>query len=162
MTYNFDLTFPRIPGAGASTGQLKARCASATLPGPQIEPVIVPLHGVEVSYAGRQIWTKTFTATFNEMRDTKVRRAMRLWIEFARNNRQNTGNYKGGSGINGYATDVILELYDDIPTIVQSTKIINVWPTTIDDLQLEGSSSTAAIYNITFAFDKTEDAFLAV
>lgn len=151
MLYNFDLIFPTIPGGGNSRG-MTVKCMSATLPGMQIDQVTVPLHGVEVNYGGRQIYTKTFTATFLETRDVTTRKAMREWMRFCRNNDTNKGNYKAQ-----YAVDASMILYDDIPNVIQTSKIMGCFPISVDDLQLDGGQSAYAQYNITFSYDRVED-----
>jgi len=153
LTYNFDLFFDSIPGgAGLDSRGITIRCMTTALPGMQIDQVTVPLHGVEVNYAGRQIYTKQFTATLHETRDSGVRAAMRGWMEFARNNRNNSGNYK-----TNYARTAEMAVYDDIPNEIKRVKIFGCFPLSFDDLQMDGSTSTSAQYNVTFSFDYTEE-----
>lgn len=151
LTYNFDLVFDSIPGGGDSRG-LITRCMSTSIPGMQLDQVTVALHGVETNYRGRQIYTKQFNATFHETRDQLARIAFRNWIEFAQNNRQNKGNYKAQ-----YSRTGEIVLYDDVPNETRRVKVFGCWPMSMDDLQLDGSQSTAAQYNITFSFDYTEE-----
>lgn len=153
LTYNFDLFFDSIPGGlGVNSRGLAIRCMSTSIPGMQVDQVTVALHGVETNYAGRQIYTKQFSAVLHETRDNGVRAAMRGWMEFARNNIQNAGNYKAQ-----YARTAEIVLYDDIPNETRRIKVHGVWPMSFDDLQLDGSQSAAAQYNVTFSFDYTEE-----
>jgi hypothetical protein len=151
LSYNFDLIFPSIPGGGNSRG-MTVKCMSTALPGMQIEQQTAALHGVEVNYAGRQIWQKTFQATFIETRDADTRKQIRRWIEFARNNRGNSGHYKAD-----YSVDAIMLLYDDIPNVIQETKIVGCFPTQLDDVNMEGSQGTIVQVSVTFSYDWTEE-----
>ena len=152
--WNFDLLIPSIPGNGASEYRnLTIKCMSTSLPGMQIDQVVVPLKGVEVNYAGRQVYTKTFTATFVETRDTGTRKAIRGWMVFARNNPQNKGNYKAD-----YARDLEMLIYDDIPNISQQSFIRSAFPIAMDDTPLDGGNSAVVTYNVTFSYDLVEDA----
>lgn len=152
-TYNFDLFFDSIPGgAGVNSRGLAIRCMTTSIPGMQVDQITVPLHGVEVNYAGRQIYSKQFSATLHETRDNGIRAAIRGWVEYARNNRQNQGNHKAQ-----YARTAEIVLYDDIPNETRRIKVFGCWPLSFDDLQLDGSQSTAAQYNVTFSFDYTQE-----
>lgn len=152
LSYNFDLIFPTIPGGGGSSRALTVKCMTTSLPGMQLEQATASLHGVEVSYAGRQIWTKTFQATFIETRDAATRKTFRRWIEFARNNSRNAGHYK-----KDYAVDGVMMLYDDIPAIILETKIVGMFPTQMDDVAFDGAAGTIVTSSITFSYDYTEE-----
>lgn len=151
LSYNFDLIFPRIPGGG-NTRAMTIKCMSTAIPGMQLEQQTASLHGVEINYAGRQIWSKTFQATFIETRDAGTRAAIRKWIEYARNNKNNQGNYK-----RDYGVDAVLHLYDDIPNIIQETKIVGCFPTQLDDVNMDGGQGTLVQVTCTFSYDWTEE-----
>lgn len=159
LSYNFDLMFPRIPGSNGDTRPLTIKCMTTALPGMQLEQVTSALHGVEVSHAGRQIWSKTFQATFYEARDGGSRQKVRQWIEYARNNRLNSGNYKGQG--NGYAVDAIMFLYDDIPNIINETKIVGCFPTDMGEVAMDGGQGQAVQLTVTFSYDWTEESLVA-
>ena len=152
LSYNFDLILNGMPGGG-DTRSMTIKCMTTALPGMQLEQQTAALHGVEVNYAGRQIWTKTFQATFIETRDAKTRFAIRKWIEFARDNKRNAGNYKSA-----YARDAIILLYDDIPAVISTTKVVGCFPTQLDDVSMDGSQGSIVQVSVTFSFDWTEEA----
>ncbi len=151
LSYNFDLFFPAIPGGGNSRG-MTVKCMSTALPGMQLEQQTAALHGVEINYASRQIWQKTFQATFIETRDAQTRFAIRKWIEYARNNKQNRGNYKADYGV-----DAVMRLYDDIPNVINETKIVGCFPTQLDDVNMDGSQGSIVNVSVTFSYDWTEE-----
>ena len=155
LSYNFDLMFPRIPGATGDVRGMTIKCMTTSLPGMQLEQVTASLHGVEVSFAGRQIYSKTFQATFYEARDCGSRQAIRQWIEYARNNRRNAGNYKSQ-----YAVGAMMYLYDDIPNVINETKIVNCFPTAMDDLSMDGGQGQLVQLQCTFSYDWTEESLV--
>lgn len=152
LSYNFDLLFTRVPGNSGNAGrELTIKCQSSALPGLQLEQQTLGLHGVEVSYAGRQLWNKTFQAQFVETRDGNTRRAFKNWVEFARNNRRGTGTYK-----RDYAVDAIMRLYDDVPNAIETSKIVGTFPTQVDDLSMDGSQGNIVMVSVTFSYDWVE------
>ena len=145
--WNFDLYVPSMPGGGDSR-QLETKIQTTSVPGVTIEPVIVPLHGNEVVYAGREVFAHTLECTALETRDMGTRNAIRRWMNFARSQRNNSGSYK-----TEYAVTVELVLYDDVPSPIQSIFLVNGWPSAIADLALDGSFSTAGSYSFTLSYD---------
>lgn len=153
LSYNFSLIFPSIPGFGADTRDISIKCISAGLPGMTIEQETIAAHGTEVNYAGRQTWSKTFQATFWETRDMTTRMAFRGWIQYARDNFNNQGNYKNGGA--GYAVDTVLNLYDDIPQLINSAIVYGVFPTEMAEVQMDGAAGTVIQVQMTFSYDYT-------
>ena len=151
MLYNFDLVLASAPGGGSNRG-LTIQCMTTALPGWQIEQVTSALHGVEVTHAGRQVYSKTFQATFLETRTMEVRSRLLAWMMVARNNAANSGSFKST-----YAVPATILLYDDIPNVIRTIQVFGVFPTSVDDLSLDGSSSTAANTSVTFSYDYTEE-----
>ena len=154
LSYNFDLIFPSIPGGGDSRS-MTIKCMTSSLPGMELEQVTSGLHGVEVSHAGRQIWTKTFQATFYETRDGATRGSIRKWIEFARNNGKNSGQYKSA-----YAINAQMVVYDDIPNPINTATIFGLFPKQIDDQSFDGSNSNVISASVTFSYDYTEESIV--
>lgn len=148
MLYNFDLVFSNIGAFSADARDITVRMMTTALPGMQIDQVTAALHGVELNYAGRQIYQKQFPSQLHETRDVKARTFLRTWMRACRNNLTNGGLLKAG-----YARDATMILYDDTGAQVSETKIVNIWPMTFDDLQTDGSQSQAASYNVTWSYD---------
>lgn len=151
LSYNFDLIVPIVPGGGDAKG-LTIRCKSTSIPGTSVDDVTVSLHGVDLKYAGRQMWSHTLQATYQETRDMLVRFALKQWIEFARNTRQNSGEYKAN-----YATNADLVLYDDAGNPIRTIRLEGFFPQTMDDASLDGASSTPVEISVTFAYDSAHD-----
>lgn len=151
LSYNWDLFIPVVP-SGSDFRSLTIKCQNVTLPGVSVEDVPVTLHGVTVKYAGREMYTNQFTASFLETRDMSTRDVFRGWIEYCRNSAANTGQYK----IN-YETTAILALYDDKGNTVRSINIYGCFPQAMDEPSLDGSGSNPVLYSVTFNYDFHKD-----
>ena len=151
QTWNFDLFLPSIPGGG-DTRSITLKTQTTSVPVSTIDPVDVPLHGVNLQFAGRQTFTHTLQMTVLETRDMTTRDAFRLWQEYARSQQSNSGNYKSA-----YAITAELVLYDDVPSPVKSIFLQGCWCTAVGDLALDGSSSTPGSYEITLQFDSISE-----
>lgn len=151
QAWNFDMVVPNIPGSG-DTRSLTIKCMSSSIPGFTLDPVLVGLHGAEIKYAGRQVFTHSLPITSVETRDMSTRDAIRNWMETARRNRDNTGNYKSV-----YATDVKIYLYDDTGAAVRTIMLYGCYPEGVDDSPLDGSNSAAVTFSWTLSYDYHED-----
>lgn len=152
LLYNFSLIIPNVPGGGDGLA-LTLRCNAATIPGKQIEPVLVQLRGLELQFAGRDLYEHNFQATYLETRDIVTRKSLLRWSRKARDFR---GRYSG-SYKSEYATQADLELYDDVGNVVSAIRMYGFFPLNVDSLQTESGSSTAAMYPVTFSYDWFED-----
>ncbi len=147
QTYNWDVIIANMPGTGDSrTFTYKAQ--STSIPGFMLEQVPVALHGVELRYAGRANYSHSFSVTLIETRDIGTRNMLRRWQKLARDWQSNSGNYKST-----YSTTIELVLYDDIPQEIASLKLFGCWPETVDDSQMDNSSSGVVTTSVTFSYD---------
>jgi len=151
QSWNYDFIVPNLPGGGDGRG-LMIKAQTIALPGSQVEQLMVPLHGAEINYAGRRIWTRTFEATFLETRDTSSRDAINRWQDLARNVRLNEGTFKSE-----YATTGDMVLYDDAGNIVRTIRLFGLFPTNLADVTMDGSAGTAVSISVTFSYDFTEE-----
>jgi hypothetical protein len=145
--YNFDLIIPNVPGGGDARS-LTIKCMSTSLPGKSTEDTTVSLHGVDVKYAGREMYTHTLSVVYLETRDLGTHRAISAWLDLQRNARNNTGSYK-----TEYATEANLQLYDDTGAVIQTIKLDGFFPQNMDDSALDGSNSTPVNIAVTFVYD---------
>jgi hypothetical protein len=150
-SWEFDLFLPTIPGS-SNTSQLTYRCQSTVLPGVAIEPVTVALHGVELRYAGRAIYTHTFESVFMEGSDYLTRNAFYNWKESARSWINNSGTLAAQYKVNGQ-----IVVYNSIPNVVRTINVYGMWPETVGDYAMDGTASTLVTMTVTWNFDYIEN-----
>jgi hypothetical protein len=146
-SWEYDLFLPAIPGS-ADTRQLTYRCQSTALPGAALDPVTVALHGVELRYAGRAIYTHTFESVFMEGSDYATRTAFMNWRESARSWQNNSGTLASAYKVNGQ-----IVVYNSIPNVVKTVNVFGMWPETIADYAMDGTASNLITLTITWNYD---------
>lgn len=151
MSYNFDFFLPNIPGS-SDTRDLTFKCMTTDLPGVAVDPVDVALHGVNVPYAGRKIYTHTINVTFLETADWMTREKFRRWNEFIKSWDSNSGNLAAA-----YKVDAQMVLYNDIPEVVRTTNLIGLYLETMAEVQLDGSQSGLITLQCTFKYTHWRD-----
>lgn len=151
VSYNFDLFLPNIPGS-SDTRDLTFKCMTSDLPGVAVDPVDVALHGVNVPYAGRKIFTHTMNATFLETADWMTREKFRRWNEFMRSWTNNSGSLSAA-----YKVDAQMVLYNDVPEVVRTTNLIGLYLETIAEVQLDGGASNLISLQATFKYTHWTD-----
>ncbi len=149
--YNWDLFIPRLPGGGSSK-EFTFKAMTTSIPGMLLESVPVPLHGVELRFAGRKNYSHSLPVTILETSDVGTRDLFVAWNELARSWVANTGTPKAI-----YGTNIILTLYDDAPAERKVITLVGAWPETVDDAALDGGASGIVSYSITFSYDFTID-----
>lgn len=153
QTWNFDLFFEKLPaGLGGDTSMLTIRCQSATLPGAEMEPITVELHGVALRYRGRRTYSGQFTVMFAENVDWTTYQLFRDWHNLMLSWETNTGS---SSAV--YKVPATITCYDDAGNEVKSFQLIGVWPQSVPDVQFDGSQSGYVQPEITFAFDTVSE-----
>ena len=143
--YKFDLILSNLPVANALA--LKLRCRSTQISGMTLEDVTINAHGVDLRYAGRPIWDGNLPATFFETRDMAVRDNVRALMEFCRNMRTNTGEYKENYE---FIADVVL--YDDRNNIVRVVRHFGAFFKQLDSPATSGDS-TPIEYSTGLSYD---------
>ena len=146
QAWNWDITFPRIPGT-ADTRQMTYRAVSTSIPGTSLEDVTWEGHGIKLHYAGKRRYADSWTIDIIEVRDASSRDMLLNWVELARSWVNNSGSYKST-----YAVPVEVSLYDDIPNDIRDIQLVNAFPTAIGDVTLDQGSDIIK-YQVTLAFD---------
>ena len=146
QSWNFDFFLPIIPGS-SDTRDLTYRCMTSDLPGSQLEALDVALHGVQVPYAGRRMFTQTMSVTFLETVDWETSRKFVRWHEIARSWRMNSGS---GSAV--YWATGQMVLYNDSAEVARTIQINNIFPENVQEAQLDGSSSQAIQLSLTLRY----------
>ena len=153
-TGRFELDIAPIAGLDNSLVlHYKIRCQQVDFVGVQVEQMTVGLHGHEVNYRGRQVFSKQMAATFIETADGETWRGLFAWKEAVVGTRSGNGAYR-----REYASLVNVGLLDGTGAFVNTRKVFWVWPTDIQQIQLDGSQgSNAALISVNFSFDHAEN-----
>lgn len=147
LSYRWSLIIPNVPVA-ADGKRLQYQCKSGAIPGVSVEDALITSHGIDLQYAGRQMYGQTWNAAFFETRDMYIYSVFRSWNDFQRNHRNATGNYK-----ENYATTALLYLYDDTLKVIKTIILDGFFPSELSEASLDGSSSAPVEFNVTFKFD---------
>lgn len=137
---------------GTDTRDLTIKCQSAVLPGISNEKVVVTLAGHTNNFRGRVIQTGTMAVTFVEDINAGTLRDLRGWHDYCVDIRTgNSADYKSG-----YAITSRISMIDTIGNVGIAYNIIGCFPESIDEISLDGTSSTAVLVSCTFSYDSAE------
>jgi|SRR5471030_1405652 len=150
QSWNFDLFLPTIPGS-SDTRDLTFKCQTTDMPGSTIDRVEVPLHGVQLIYAGRKTYSHSISATFLETSDWATREKFRRWHTMR--------DWVNNSGMlaSAYKVNSQVVVYNDIPAVTKTCSVTGMWPDVIAEVALNGAESGLVSLSITFAFDFWDD-----
>lgn len=147
LAWNFSFTIPYMPGS-ADTRNLVFKCQAATKPGMTLEVVDAALHGVNIPYASRKTYSHRMTVRFMEDTNWQTREQFRRWMDISRDWITNTGSFAAT-----YKVTCDLVSYNDLPEVADITRIYGMWPTNMNDVQLDGSTGDIIFQEIEFAYD---------
>jgi hypothetical protein len=151
QSWNFDLFLPAIPGS-SDTRALTWKCMTTALPGFSLDRVNVPLHGVELVYAGRKTFSHSFSSTFMEAADWSTRSQFYAWSENTRSWINNSGSFAST-----YKVSAQMVVYNDLPQVARTIQIVGLWPAEVADVELDGGASNLVTLSITWSFDYVYD-----
>lgn len=147
LQYRWTLIIANVPGGGDGR-RLQYQCKTSSIPGLSNEEVTSNSHGIDLNFAGRQMYGGTLSTTFYETRDMVVYDTLRQWLDFARNQRDGTGNYKAD-----YAVNAQLLLFDDTVKVIKTVNFEGWFPKEITEAGVDGSSSAIVEFSVNWAFD---------
>lgn len=150
QTWQWQITIPTVPGLNDARS-LSVRAVSSVIPSPTVEVAKWEGNGMALKYSGRVTYGDTWNATFIEARDSVTRAAFLNWISIQRNWQLNSGTYKSV-----YAVPVELALYDSMNQVTRSIKLVNAFPTTLGEPQLDQTSGILQ-YDVQFSYDFTSE-----
>jgi hypothetical protein len=143
----FEVSFAFPSGASQSGDQTLASymCKAAALPASNLGVIEVPYRGRTVKIAGDRTFD-TWTATFINDRDFKLRAAFEKWMQGINYHEKNTADYysAGTTGTTSYTTDLIVkQLAREGQSGVQlaTYKLIGCFPTNISQIDLAYDSN---------------------
>jgi hypothetical protein len=150
-TFDWAIWLPSVPGGSYSTRDFTFRCTGTTIPAVTQEAFKVEAHGLGFNYPGRRIWAADIDFTVYETRDQTTRNLMLAWMDFVRDIKANTGNYKAN-----YAVDAELNLYDAPGNITKRIKIEQFYPLELGTATLDNTSGLLT-YTCKFSMDRTSE-----
>jgi hypothetical protein len=119
-------------------------CKSAALPASNLGVIEVPFRGRTVKIAGDRTFD-TWTATFINDSDFRIRRAMENWMEEINRHEQNTATLVSPTGSDKYLADIVVKQLkrDSSPEgeIVTGYKLWGCFPTNISQIDLAYDSN---------------------
>ncbi len=152
QTWNFDLFFPSIPGSSGSVQTMTYKCQSTSIPGSGVNIVGVELHGTKKQEAGNATYDHSFNAAFLETVDYETLSRFRLWRNFMRSWRDNTG-----TDSSQYKVNLEIDLYDNAGEIAETKILVGAFPTKINEVALDGAQANAIAITIEFSYDYVSD-----
>jgi hypothetical protein len=145
---HFSLLLPDIPGGG-DTEAFWVRNMTAVLPKKSHGVTKAVLHRHSVHFANRQDFGDSFTATFMEMADRRILRALRGWQNLIVNPQTGIPFPKIA-----YARIGKIEVYNALNIPIESRTFFGIWPSEVSEIQLDGASENTPItVSVTFTYD---------
>ena len=151
LSDNFVLSISNVPQQGGAEKPLRVQCQQAVKPGMTVENVEVMLFGHTLEYAGRLTYSHDMSVTYVENVKGEIIRIFEKWAEVIRSHTSQHGEFKVG-----YARDAVLQIMDNKGDIVLEYKIKNIWPSSVPDIQMDGTSANLITHQISFKYDWVE------
>ena len=148
-TSAFELLLGTIPGSGSSQ-QLTLKCQQASIPGFSNEAWESNLHGYVKKFRGRKMFSRTLSVTYLETVDGATYKQLNAWDEYIAGSR--SGNSQAFQ--RGYSVQSRLIVYNTIGAVANSINFDNMFLQEVSDIQLDGTSSQAALVQVTLSFDQ--------
>lgn len=147
---NFDMYFTSAPALqDQDIRQLRLQCMSTSLPGRTLETAPANLFGYEVHFAGRNTTTHTLSVTYLETRLLYINRVLKNWLDLCRSKLTGHGVSKVV-----YAGRAVIVLYSEGGKVAGQMELINVFPETLPEVNLDGSATGLIQMPVTFKFDE--------
>jgi hypothetical protein len=136
--FTFFVTIPTGLNTIGTTRDLHLRCQTVDLPGRTIETMDVALHGQpQRHFRGRGTFQGMMAINFIETMDGLVHKTLHQWMEKVVGSTSGNGNISGN-----YATNAVINVLDPQGNPFQQCTVFKMWPTTIPDINLDGSNGT--------------------
>jgi hypothetical protein len=152
--FQFKMSISPIPKivTGVNGDELSLRCTATELPGSTVEQSTISLGGYDVRYAGRRLYSGTWPVTIIESMNADMIKFFELWQSLCNDPvlgvQQSSAIYK----VNG-----IIELYTGENTVTHRRRIQGIFPTEVNAIGLDMSSSDAAKLEVSFSYDFYQD-----
>lgn len=119
-------------------------CKSAALPASQLGVIEVPFRGRTVKIAGDRTFD-TWTATFINDREFKIRNGMEKWMQAINAHEGNTAALNAPSNNTGYTADILIQQLERNNTaggnVLRTYKLWGCFPTNVSQIDLAYDSN---------------------
>lgn len=147
-TSAFELLLGTLPGSGSSR-DLTLKCQQANIPGFSNEAWESPLHGYVKKFRGRKMFSRSLSVTFIETAGGETYKQLKNWDEYIVGSR--SGNSQGFQ--RQYSVNSRLVIYNTIGAVANAIDFENMFLQEVSDIALDGTSSQAALVQVTLSFD---------
>jgi hypothetical protein len=148
LSDNFSFSFPSIPVGKRNPNGLLFQCKNTIKPGVTLGNIDIALFGHTVTYATNKTFSHEISTTYAENREMVIHQTVEEWIELIRGTQTQHGAPKEEHVRDGYLT-----VYNQAGAVVVVYRIINCWPSAIQDLNFDGTQSSALDTAITWRYD---------
>lgn len=152
ITADWYMLIPYIPGA-TDPRSMSYKINTTALPGTQIEQVASEIGARKFNFAGRRVYSGSWSATLIETANGSSRSDLINWMNLARPYATGAGSYKSQ-----YAVTAEVRVYDAANRIAVLSTVYGLWPMSLDDANLDQASSVLQ-YNIQFSFDHATEEY---
>lgn len=146
---NFEFLVTRAPINQPDIRNMRLTAMNLTVPGRTLEKAPVPLHGYEISFAGRNTNPHQFQCTFVETRAFTNWRALKYWMEYARSSETQHGTSK-----QFYAGTAEITILSEAGIPVAVMELRNLFPEAVPDTNFDSSATGIIQLPVTFHFDE--------
>jgi hypothetical protein len=119
-------------------------CKSAALPASQLGVIEIPFRGRTVKVAGDRTFD-TWTATFINDREFKIRNGMEKWMQAINAHEANTAALSAPSNNTGYTADILIQQLDRDASaggnVIRTYKLWGCFPTNVSQIDLAYDSN---------------------
>lgn len=148
-TFDWAIWLPSVPGTPYSTRDFTFRATATTIPALTIEEIKVEAQGLAFNFGGKRTWEMKQDVTIYETRDGVGRNLVEGWLDYIRNVRANTGNYR-----DSYAVQAEVDLYDAAGVVTQRIGLSKFFPVSLSQASLDQSSGLLT-YTVNCSYDRS-------
>ena len=145
----FELLLAPAGGVSNVNQTLAIRCTQVSIPQEQTDVMTVQIQGLEFNYRGKRMFDKSMSATFVETTDGAVQTSLRAWTQNVCGSESGNGQIK-----KQYSTQGTLNVFDQSGNTALFFVIDNVWPSDLQQVQLDGNQAQPYFQTTTFTFDR--------
>jgi hypothetical protein len=163
--YNFELSIldaVRIDPSLGDIDNLIIRIKSCVIPSRGNETIESYFMGMKQLFPGKPVFGHTLNCMIEDGSDQKILNFLNTW-----NNKifdtvvanPNAGASVLGTkrGANGYASDMILQMYNyDGTSLSKAIKFFNSWPSNVADVSLDYTANDSVKFSCDFTYDRYE------